>query len=155
MTSENGYMATTYWVDVTELSNIRDVYQATRPVVAVLLLDNYEDAIKSLDESSRSLVLSEITRKFGQWSQDAKGVFCRLERDRYLFIFEQQYLDEFRAEKFALLDQVRAIETPNHIPGGAEEPIHLRVLRRPGQGDGEAHQGQEPGNGLGPGRTGG
>lgn len=186
MTSENGYMATTYWVDVTELSNIRDVYQATRPVVAVLLLDNYEDAIKSLDESSRSLVLSEITRKFGQWSQDAKGVFCRLERDRYLFIFEQQYLDEFRAEKFALLDQVRAIETPNHIPvtlsigigmdgdtladlyqfanlsvemalsrggdpGGAEEPIHLRVLRRPGQGDGEAHQGQEPGNGLGPG----
>ena len=116
MTSENGYMATTYWVDVTELSNIRDVYQATRPVVAVLLLDNYEDAIKSLDESSRSLVLSEITRKFGQWSQDAKGVFCRLERDRYLFIFEQQYLDEFRAEKFALLDQVRAIETPNHIP---------------------------------------
>ena len=52
MTSENGYMATTYWVDVTELSNIRDVYQATRPVVAVLLLDNYEDAIKSLDESS-------------------------------------------------------------------------------------------------------
>ena len=54
MTSENGYMATTYWVDVTELSNIRDVYQATRPVVAVLLLDNYEDAIKSLDESSRT-----------------------------------------------------------------------------------------------------
>ena len=174
-------MATTYWVDVTELSNIRDVYQATRPVVAVLLLDNYEDAIKSLDESSRSLVLSEITRKFGQWSQDAKGVFCRLERDRYLFIFEQQYLDEFRAEKFALLDQVRAIETPQPHPrdavhrnwdgrgipwpictslpiclsemalsrggrsGGAEEPIHLRVLRRPGQGDGEAHQGQEPG----------
>ena len=57
MTSENGYMATTYWVDVTELANVRDVYQATRPVVAVLLLDNYEDAIKSLDESSRSLVL--------------------------------------------------------------------------------------------------
>ena len=116
MTSENGYMATTYWVDVTELTNTRDIYQATRPVVAVLLLDNYEDAIKSLDESSRSLVLSEITRKFSQWSQDAKGVFCRLERDRYLFIFEQQYLDEFRAEKFALLDQVRSIETPNHIP---------------------------------------
>ena len=46
----------------------------------------------------------------------ASSVFCRLERDRYLFIFEQQNLDEFRAEKFALLDQVRAIETPNHIP---------------------------------------
>ena len=116
MTSENGYMATTYWVDVTELSNTRDAYQATRPVVAVLLLDNYEDAVKSLDESARSLVLSEVSRKFSQWSEEAKGLFCRLERDRYLFLFEQQYLDAFRAEKFALLDQVRSISTPNHIP---------------------------------------
>ena len=116
MTSGGGFMATTYWVDVTELSNTRDVFQATRPVVAVLLLDNYEDAIKGLEESARSLVLSEVSRRFTQWTQDAQGVFCRLERDRYLFIFEEQYLADFKAEKFSLLDEVRSIETPGRIP---------------------------------------
>ena len=116
MSGEGGVMATTYWVDVTDLSNTRDMYQATRPVVALLLLDNYEDAIKGLEDSARSLVLSEISQKFNQWTRDANGVFCRLERDRYLFVFEEQYLDGFKAERFALLDEIRSIEMPNHIP---------------------------------------
>ena len=111
-----GLMATTYWVDVTEASNTRELYEASRPVVAVLLLDNYEDAVKILDESARSLVLSEVSRRFAEWSRDVHGIFTRLERDRYLFIFEEQYLDGFKAEKFALLDEIRSIETPHHIP---------------------------------------
>ena len=43
-----GFLATTYWVDVTELALTRDRFQASRPVVAVLLLDNYEDLLKNL-----------------------------------------------------------------------------------------------------------
>jgi len=116
MTSGGGYMATTYWVDVTEFSNAKELYRASRPVAAVLLLDNYEDAVKSLDESARSLALSEVSRLFVEWTRDSKGLFCRLERDRYLFVFEERYLDGFKAEKFALLDQIRSIQTPNHIP---------------------------------------
>ena len=116
MGSAGSLMATTYWVDVTEFSNTREMYTATRPVVAVLLLDNYEDAIKSLDESARSLMLSEVNRRFAEWTRDANGMFCRLSRDRYLFVFEEQYLDAFKAEKFSVLDEVRAIEMPNHIP---------------------------------------
>ena len=116
MTGESGVMATLYWVDVTELSSARDVLEATRPVAAVLLLDNYEDAVKSLEESARSQVLGEVSRRFARWSEEAHGIFCRLERDRYLFIFEEQYLEQFKADKFSLLDEVRAIETPHHIP---------------------------------------
>ena len=43
-----GFLATTYWVDVTELAQIRDQYQASRRVGAVLLIDNYEDLLKNL-----------------------------------------------------------------------------------------------------------
>ena len=116
MGKEGGLMATTYWVDVTEASRTRRLYADSRPVVSVLLLDNYEDAIKTLDESARSLVLSEVSRCFAEWSRDVHGIFARLERDRYLFVFEEQHLDGFKAEKFSLLDKVRAIETPHHIP---------------------------------------
>jgi len=116
MTSGSGFMATTYWVDVTDFSQTKELYRDSRPVAAVLLLDNYEDAVKSLDESARSLAMSEISRIFVQWTKESQGLFCRLERDRYLFIFEEKYLAGFKAEKFSLLDQVRAVQTPNHIP---------------------------------------
>ena len=43
-----GFLATTYWVDITELAQVRDLYLSSRPVAAVLLLDNYEDLLKSL-----------------------------------------------------------------------------------------------------------
>ena len=109
-------MAATYWVDVTELSNVRDAYRASRPVVAILLLDNYEDAIKSLDEAASSAMLSAINQKFYQWIQGTRSVFCRLDRDRYLLLFEQQHLERFKSEKFSVLDEVRAIPSPLNIP---------------------------------------
>ena len=113
---EEGALATTYWVDVTELANIRDVYKATRPAVALLLLDNYEDTIKGQEDSVRSALLNAVSQKFTQWTQDTDGIFCRLDRDRYLYLFEEQYLDGYKAEKFALLDSVRTIQSPNGIP---------------------------------------
>ncbi len=116
MSGDSGVMATTYWVDITEFSEIKRDFQNTRTVVAVLLLDNYEDSMKSLDESTRSRILSEVSQQFAQWGEEAHGIFLRLERDRYLFLFERQYLEKFKAEKFSILDEVRAIEMPNHIP---------------------------------------
>ena len=111
-----GTLATTYWLDITDLANTRDIYKATRPVVAVLLLDNYEDTIKSQEDSVRNAMLGDINQRFTQWVGDSGGIFCRLDRDRYLFIFEEQYLESYKAEKFSVLDSVRMVQTPNGIP---------------------------------------
>ncbi len=114
--SEEGLLATTYWLDVTELADTRDIHKATRPVLALLLLDNYEDAIKSQDESVRSAMLSDIVARLTRWTEGAHGVFCRLDRDRYLFMFEEQYLAGYKEEKFSLLDSVREVVNPAGIP---------------------------------------
>ena len=113
---EQGSLATTYWVDVTELANTRDLYRASRPAVALLLLDNYEETIKGQDDSVRSDMLNQISQIFTQWTAPSQGIFCRLDRDRYLFLFEEQYLAGYKAEKFSLLDSVRTIQSPNGIP---------------------------------------
>ncbi len=113
---EEGLLATTYWLDVTELADTRDIFKATRPVLALLLLDNYEDAIKGQDENIRSAMLSEISQRFSRWAERAHGVFCRLDRDRFLFLFEEQYLEEYKEEKFSLLDSVREVVNPAGIP---------------------------------------
>ena len=113
---ESDALATTYWLDITDLANTRDIYKATRPVVAVLLLDNYEDTIKSQEDSVRTAMLGEINQKFTQWVGDTGGIFLRLDRDRYLFLFEEQYLPGYKAEKFSILDSIRTVQSPNGIP---------------------------------------
>ena len=113
---EESMLATTYWVDVTDLADTRDIYHATKPVLALILLDNYEDAIKGQDENVRSAMLSQISARFSRWADEAHGLFLRLDRDRFLFLFEEQYLAEIKADKFSLLDSVREVVNPAGIP---------------------------------------
>ncbi len=109
-------LATTYWLDVTELADTRDIYKATKPVLALLLLDNYEDTIKGQDENVRSAMLSDIVRRLTDWAEQSKGAFLRLERDRFLLLFEEQYLNDYKEDKFSLLDSVREVVNPAGIP---------------------------------------
>ena len=111
-----GYLATTYWVDVTELANLRDTFRATRPVVAILMLDNYEELMKNVSDNARSAMRSEIDQRLDQWVAPARGLFCRYDRDRYLFIFEDGYLAQFQEGKFSVLDAVHGVLSPNGIP---------------------------------------
>ena len=113
---EESALAATYWVDVTDLADVRDIYRATRPALALLLLDNYEDAIKGQDENVRSAMLSQISARFSRWAEEAHGLFLRLDRDRFLFLFEEQYLARLKADKFSLLDSVREVVNPAGIP---------------------------------------
>ena len=110
-----GYLATTYWVDVTDFAQVRDDYYATRPVVAILLVDNYEELMKGATDSNRSAMRSEIDDRLAQWVAPAQGLFCRYERDRYLFVFEEQYLAQFQETKFSILETVRQVSSPAGI----------------------------------------
>ncbi len=109
-------IATTYWLDVTELADERDVYHATKPVAAILLLDNYEEVIKTQAENVRSYMLNEISQRIAAWTDDVGGMLCQLDRDRYLFLFEEQYLSGYKARKFSLLDSIREVENSSGIP---------------------------------------
>ena len=108
-------IATTYWLDVTELTDIRDKYYATRPVVSILTIDNYEELIRNATDNRRTQVRSGIEREISQWIAPAHGLLCRYDRDRYLFIFEEQYLAAYRQNKFALLEAVQKVTGPHGI----------------------------------------
>jgi len=113
---QNGLLATTYWVDVTEYSDLRDTYYASRPVVAILLLDNYEELMKNIDENARSAMLSEINKQLRQWTESTRGLLCRYDRDRYLYIFEERCLPALEEEKFSILDAVHEVQSPGGLP---------------------------------------
>ncbi|MGE4276382.1 MAG: DHH family phosphoesterase [Lawsonibacter sp.] len=109
------FLATTYWVDVTEFCLIRDEFSATRPVAAVLLLDNYDELMKNLTENERSAMMSDIDSRLDAWVAHTGGLLRRYQRERYLFIFEEQHLAEFVEKKFDILDAVHQVRNPSGI----------------------------------------
>ncbi|MEG2119247.1 MAG: DHH family phosphoesterase, partial [Pseudoflavonifractor sp.] len=118
-TDERGrqnFLATTYWVDVTEAADIRETYYATRPIVAILLLDNYEEILKGLSDNATAALISEVNAKLDEWATPAEGIFCRYNRDHYLFIFEERYLSTYQDGKYGVLDTIHDIISPNGIP---------------------------------------
>jgi len=106
--SEREYVATTYWVDVTEYERIKKEYSASRLVFAVLTLDNYEELLKGMSEKEKSVLLSDIDEKISAWAGDKEGYLCKYYRDRYFFLFEERYLEGYIKEKFSILDSVRS-----------------------------------------------
>ena len=104
-----GSLATTYWVDVTENEQMRATIENTRPVAAILMVDNYEDLMKACPESKRSAVLAAVEEKIGQWTADSEGMLLKYDRDRYLFLFEERSFSGYAEKRFDLLDQVREV----------------------------------------------
>ena len=99
-----------YLVDVTDYADTAAEYAASRPVVAVLLLDNYEELLRNLDETEKSRLLAMIDHRIGEWSAPARGYLCRFDRDRYVFIFEERYMPMYLENRFSILDAVRRVQ---------------------------------------------
>ena len=102
-------LATTYWMDVTDTEEMRRTLELTRPVVAILMVDNYEDLMKATPEGKRSAVRAMLEEKLGQWSAGSEGMMLRYDRDRYLFVFEEKSFSDFAAKRFDVLDAVREV----------------------------------------------
>lgn len=102
-------LATTYWMDVTDTEEMRRTLELTRPVVAILMVDNYEDLMKATPEGKRSAVRAMLEEKLSQWSVGSEGMMLRYDRDRYLFVFEEKSFSDFAAKRFDVLDAVREV----------------------------------------------
>lgn len=114
-TGVQSLVATTYWVETTEADHLREVYEASRPVAAILMLDNYEDLMKACEDTQRSAVLAQIDEKLQIWANAGQGILLKTDRNHYLFLFEEQYFQHFVDEKFSILDTVRAIRVAENI----------------------------------------
>lgn len=113
---EQNLVATTYWVDTTDADELRERYVSTRPVLAVLMVDNYEDLMKACADTARSAVLAQIDEKLNVWASCADGLLLKTERDHYLFIFEERHYEHFAEDKFSVLDTIRDIKVGDVTP---------------------------------------
>ena len=105
-----------YFADLTELYQVRDEYIRTRPVVSIILVDNYEELTKNLTESAMSLINADIHNAITKWAENFHGLLRRLDKNRYLFVFEKRYLQGAIDGKFSILEDIHEITSPAGLP---------------------------------------
>lgn len=108
-------MGVLYLSDLTEMYQVRDEYIRSRPVIAIILIDNYEEMTQNLTEGAISKLNASLNEAITQWTEEYRGLLRRLERNRFLFIFEKRDLDRAKADKFSLLENIHKIQSPSGL----------------------------------------
>ena len=105
-------LAALYFTDLTDLYQIRDEYVRSRPIVSIILIDNYEELTKNLTESATSNLNASLNEVITAWAEDYHGLLRRMERNRYLLIFEKRDLQDAIASKFSILEHIHSVTNP-------------------------------------------
>lgn len=111
----HGFMGIAYWVDVTEYDDVRIKYEDTRPVICVMLIDNYDELIRNQPERVKNDLRDAVEDIISQYWEGRDAIVRRYDRDRYLVIFEEHHLGEMRAQKFSVLEQAHSVTSPSGI----------------------------------------
>ena len=101
-----------YFIDVTEMDKEAALYRKTRPSVMLIVLDNYNELMQKAKESEKSRILSAVDTLLEEFSNQMTNSFIkRYDDEQYMMVVEEQHLEKIIESRFAVLDDVRAIET--------------------------------------------
>ncbi len=100
-----------YFLDVTTDVNIRTSFEESRPIVSIISIDNYDELLRNSSDTEKSIIVAAINTRISDWTDQAKGIFKKIDRDKYLFIFSNSAIENYITTKFPILDTIRQIQT--------------------------------------------
>lgn len=105
-----------YIFDETEIVHyIRENYDQ-RLDVGLLYIDNYDESLANVDDVRRALLTAMIDRKINKYMLSIDAITRKMEKDKYIFLFQHKYLAKLQGDKFSLLDDIRGINAGNDTP---------------------------------------
>ncbi|MDF2538936.1 MAG: putative rane protein [Herbinix sp.] len=104
-----------YLFDETEIITLMRENKEQKLITGLLYIDNYEEALESIDEVRRSLLTALVDRKINKYMQGIDAIIKKLEKDKYIIIFQQKYLPFLQSSKFSILEEVRSVNIGNEM----------------------------------------
>lgn len=102
-----------YLYDDTELKEYIQKNEDNKIVVALAYLDNYEEALETVEDVRRSLLIALIDRKITKYFSNFDGLVKKLEKDKYFLIMRQSSLEALKEQRFHILDEVKTVNIGN------------------------------------------
>ena len=104
-----------YMYDDTQLKEYIQKNEDNKLVVALAYLDNYEEALESVEDVRRSLLIALIDRKITKYFSNFDGLVKKLEKDKYFLIMRQSSLEALKEQRFHILDEVKTVNIGNEM----------------------------------------
>lgn len=111
----NEYMTTLYFIDETKNIEIEKQYNDSKLCVGIIMIDNYEEIIQRISDENKPELTAQIEKKLYDWATEFEGLIIKVERDIFILLLEQKYIEKLEEEKFNILDKVKEISIPGKI----------------------------------------
>lgn len=111
----DGYLIALYLFDETALKiALREVDNQSL-AVGLIYLDNYDEALESVEEVRRSLLIALIDRKVNRYIAALDGICKKLEKDKYFVIMRKEAITQLQENRFDLLEDVKTVNIGNEM----------------------------------------
>lgn len=111
----DGYLIALYLFDETALKIALKEVDNQSLAVALIYLDNYEEALESVEEVRRSLLIALIDRKVNKYIASLDGICKKLEKDKYFVIMRKESALQLQENRFDLLEDVKTVNIGNEM----------------------------------------
>lgn len=109
------YLTAIYLFDETELNRYIRENEEQKLVAGLIYIDNYEEALDSIEDVKRSLLIALVDRKVNKYFTEIDAVVRKIEKDKYFVVFKYKYLEQLSADKFKLIEDVKSIKVGNEM----------------------------------------
>ncbi len=111
-----GAVLTLIMQDATEVCRLQKELAEKETVVGIILIDNFDDVVDSMDENRLPILSALIDRRLNQIASSVGGVMKKLEKDRYIFLLSKGSLKQLQEKKFEAFDEIKVTSVGQHIP---------------------------------------
>ncbi len=109
------YIMMLYFIDETENIKLQKEYKNSKSCVTIMMIDNYEEIIQQIESEEKTKILAEIDKCVYEWTNQTNGILIKSDRDTFIYLFEQRYLENVKEDKFSILDKVKEIHTNDNL----------------------------------------
>ena len=109
------YMMILYFLDETENIKLQREYKDSKACVGIIMIDNYEETIQQIEIDERPQIIAEIEKSIYEWANEYEGIVVKSDRDRFVYLFEQRYLERIKESKFNILDTIKEINISTKV----------------------------------------
>lgn len=104
-----------YLLDETQTLKYMQQINDQKLVAGLIYLDNYDEALESVEEVRRSLLTALIDRKINKYIAGMNGIVKKMEKDKYFFAIKQQYIPKIQEDRFSILEDVKTVNIGNDM----------------------------------------
>ncbi len=115
MDANDEYLTAVYLFDETKLSHYIRENEEQRLVTGLVYIDNYDEALDSIEDVKRSLLVALIDRKVNKYFAEIDALVRKIEKDRYFVVFKNKYLEQLREDRFSLIEDVKTVRVGNEM----------------------------------------